>query len=139
MCACQQGYFSPWCEYHSVPGKRPCSTFQGVNVTASIKTYENYILGKVSAHVGQNRELCLSTHGCLPRTLWYVNIVCSLVQPWTPPLPHMQRVLTEHWSPAVTILLTDALSRSTPSLSKTTDSNETVVLVQHNRVRANHY
>ena len=33
-------------KYRSIPGKRPCSAFQGVNVTASIQTYGNYIPGK---------------------------------------------------------------------------------------------
>ena len=37
----------------SVPGKRPCTSFQGVTVAASIRMYGNYILGKVSAHAGQ--------------------------------------------------------------------------------------
>ena len=27
-------------------GKRPCTSFQGVNVAASIQTYGSYILGK---------------------------------------------------------------------------------------------
>ena len=46
--------------YRSVPGKRPlsgkhpCTAFQWA-----------------SAHVGQNRELCLSAHGRLPETLRY--------------------------------------------------------------------
>ena len=29
-----------------LPGKRPCTTFQGVNVAASIQTYGRYIPGK---------------------------------------------------------------------------------------------
>jgi hypothetical protein len=68
-----------------------------------------------------------------------VNIMCSLERPWILHLPRMQRVLTEHWSPAVTTLPTDALSRLTLSLSKITDSNETAILVQNNRVRAKNY
>ena len=38
--------------YRSVPGKRPlpgkhpCTSFQGVNVAASIQTYGNYVPGK---------------------------------------------------------------------------------------------
>ena len=55
--------------------------------------------------------------------------VCSLVQPWTPHPPHMQRVLTERWLPTMTTLLTDALSHLTPSLSKSTDLNETAMLI----------
>jgi hypothetical protein len=57
------------CYYCSVPGKgplpgkRPCIAFQGVNVAAS-----NFI-SRISTHVGQNRELCLSAHGHLPGTL----------------------------------------------------------------------
>ena len=59
--------------------------------------------------------------------------VCSLVQPWTLHPPRMQRVLTEHWLPAVTTLLTDVLSHLTPSPLKPVDSNETVMSVQYNR------
>ena len=46
--------------------------FQGVNVhvAASIQTYAIYIL---SAHVGQNLEVCLSAHGHLPGILWYIQ------------------------------------------------------------------
>ena len=29
-------------------------------------------ISRVSAHAGQNRDVCLSAHGRLPRTLWYV-------------------------------------------------------------------
>ena len=32
--------------YCSIPGKRPCTAFQGVNVAASIQTYGSYILDK---------------------------------------------------------------------------------------------
>ena len=38
--------------YHSVPGKcpppgkRPCTSFQGVNIAASIQMYGNYVPGK---------------------------------------------------------------------------------------------
>ena len=61
--------------YRSVPGKRPlpgkhpCSSFQGVNVTASIQTYGNYIPGKrpgMSVNVVQylcmyDTTVCIST------------------------------------------------------------------------------
>ena len=50
---------------HPLPGKHPCTPFRGVNVAASIQMYAIYM--------GQNRELCLSTHGRLPGTLWYVH------------------------------------------------------------------
>ena len=40
--------------YHSVPGKCPYTSFQEVNVAASIQTYGNYVLGKC-----QNRDVCL--------------------------------------------------------------------------------
>ena len=56
-----------------LPGKRPCTAFQGVNVAASIYTnIWNFDPSQVSAHAGQNHELCLSAHGCLPGTLLYV-------------------------------------------------------------------
>ena len=39
--------------YRSVPGKCPCTAFQGVNVTASIQTYGNYItMHIIHVHVG---------------------------------------------------------------------------------------
>ena len=71
--------------YCSVPGKCPlpgkhpctCSSFQGVNVAASMQTYGSYIY-MVSAHAGQNRELCLSAHGCLPRDTIVIGLAsCS--------------------------------------------------------------
>ena len=31
-------------------------------------------MSRVSAHAGQNRDVCLSAHGCLPRTLRYTQI-----------------------------------------------------------------
>ena len=34
------------CAYHSVPGKRPCTAFQGATVAASIQTYGILILSK---------------------------------------------------------------------------------------------
>ena len=54
--------------YCSVPGKcplpskRPCTSFQVVNVAASIQTYGSYVPG-ISAHAGQNHDVCLSAHG----------------------------------------------------------------------------
>ena len=41
------------------PVKCPCSTFQGVDITASIQTYGNYIPGK--RPYGPNRECLLGT------------------------------------------------------------------------------
>ena len=32
--------------HHNVPGKRPCTTFQGATVAASMQTYGIFILGK---------------------------------------------------------------------------------------------
>ena len=56
---------------HPLLGKRPCTAFQGVYVAASIQTYGDYIPGK---HPWcQNCELCLSTHGCLPRILCIIR------------------------------------------------------------------
>ena len=40
VCGCKTA------NYRSVPGKRPCTSFQGVNVAASIQTYGNYVPGK---------------------------------------------------------------------------------------------
>ena len=67
VCICMCGYEYM---YHSIPAKRPCSTFQGINVTASTQTY---IQGKHPC--GPNRELCLSAHGRLPRTLRCVSFM----------------------------------------------------------------
>ena len=70
VCVCVSMYVSV-CMYMyvyidpSIPGKRPYSTFQGVNIAASMQ-----FMSLVSAHVGQNCELCLSVHGRLPGTLW---------------------------------------------------------------------
>ena len=36
-------------------------------IAVSIQIYGNYV--PVSAHAGQNRDVCLSTHGRLPETL----------------------------------------------------------------------
>ena len=44
---------------HSRVSAHVCTSFQGVNVAASIQTYGSYIPGKPSAHVGQNHDLCL--------------------------------------------------------------------------------
>ena len=77
--------------------------------------------------------VCTCEQGLIGPWCEYVS-VCSLEQPWTLHPPHMQRVLTERWLPAVITLLTDALSHLTPSLSKTTDSNETARLAEHNKV-----
>ena len=55
------------CVYRSVPGKcplpgkRPCTSFQGVNVAASIQTYGNYVPGK---------------HPCGPKSR------CMFKRPW---------------------------------------------------------
>ena len=46
---------------HSRPGKRPCTSFQGVNVAASIQTYGNYVPGK---------------HPCGPKSR------CMFKRPW---------------------------------------------------------
>ena len=45
---------------HSRVSKRPCTTFQEINVhvAASIQVHGSYI-----AHAGQNHKLCLSAHG----------------------------------------------------------------------------
>ena len=59
------------CMYRSVPGKRPCTSFKGVNVAASIQTYGNYVPGK-RPH-GPNCDVCLSTRGRLPGTLRYIR------------------------------------------------------------------
>ena len=32
------------------------------------------VIYRVSTHVGQNLELCLSAHGHVPETLWYIHI-----------------------------------------------------------------
>ena len=71
--------------YRSVPGKRPPpgakrpgTSFQGVNVA----TYGSMeVIPWVSAHVGQNCDLCLSAHGHLPGTLRYNNthVQCLLL------------------------------------------------------------
>ena len=63
-------------QYRSVPGKCPlpskcpCTPIQGATVAASIQTY-----GILITHAGQTYELCLSAHGCLPGTLWYLTLI----------------------------------------------------------------
>ena len=51
----------------------PCtSCFSRGYVAASIQTYLfRVIVFRISAHVGQNHKVCLSTRGRLPRTLRY--------------------------------------------------------------------
>ena len=69
------------CKYRSVsskcplPGKHPCTTFQGVNVVASIQMYRVYILGKHPC----GPKLCyvLNAHGHLPRTLRYFILLST--------------------------------------------------------------
>ena len=56
-----------------LPGKCPCTTFQGATVAASIQTYKILIPGKP----GQNRELCLSAHGLTRDTTVYTLYMCT--------------------------------------------------------------
>ena len=50
-----------------------CSSYQGVYVAASVQTY-----GSVSAHVGQNHEVCLSAHGCFTQDTIITDIQTCL-------------------------------------------------------------
>ena len=52
------------CTYHSVPGNCNVAARFYTNVCMEVKIME-------STHVGRNRELYLSAHGCLPGTLQY--------------------------------------------------------------------
>ena len=47
---------------HPLPGERPCSSFQGVNATASIQTYRSYIPGKCPCGP-KSRVMIKSAHG----------------------------------------------------------------------------
>ena len=64
--------------YHNVlgkcplPGKHPCTKFQGVKIAGFIQIYGYYIPDKCP--YGPNHELCLSAHGCLLRTLRYTAV-----------------------------------------------------------------
>ena len=66
--------------YSSVQGKRPllgkhpCTAFQGATVAASIQTF-----GILITNMGQNCKLCLSTHGRLSRTQWYMHRACQVL------------------------------------------------------------
>ena len=51
-----------------LPGKCPCTTFQGTTVAVLYKCVEFW--SQVSVHAAQTCELCLSAHGRLPGTLW---------------------------------------------------------------------
>ena len=39
-------------------------------------------ISRVSAHTGRNRELCLSAHGRLPGTLWYMHTFLVEKKSW---------------------------------------------------------
>ena len=53
---------------HPLPNKHPCSSFQGVNVAASIRTYKSFIPGKRPC--GPKAQIMSKCHGRLPGTLW---------------------------------------------------------------------
>ena len=55
---------------HPLLGKRPCTTFHGVNVAVSIQLN----VWHFDPHAGQNRELHLSAQGRLPGTLQYTQL-----------------------------------------------------------------
>ena len=48
-----------YCSVRSLLGKRPCTSFQGVNVAETIETYGNYIAGK---HPWGPKLRCTSKH-----------------------------------------------------------------------------
>ena len=65
-----------------------CSSFY------TIKHME--IMSQVSAHVGPNRDVCLSTHGRLPGTLRYIHRLRTSLRR---PLPvNTGRVRTDGWT-----------------------------------------